>query len=874
MEETRTWEERKEQIRRSTDFVALVEETVGPLKKRPNGSPVMISCPWHDDRNPSLAIYPDHATCFGACNQTWDLFAWAMKAWGADFAAVFRKLADQAGTIPIPPSDKERDAPGLPGPGNGLVEETPVPSEPSYEDGLAVVAKFFARCLWETPAALEYAHGRGWNDETIRLEQVGYTIGRIDDLQCTLHAAGFPPTSKAFQVAQNICDWARKVGGAITYVHRRDGQVVYLSARSIKGKMHHNPPTEQAGPKLPYFNARYNDNSDVIVVEGQADAITLSQWELAGVALAGSSANENLIGLLRRRLSKVWLALDSDPAGSSATRKLADQLGPLTHILNWPDGKDANAALVAGVSRARVKQAQQKAREWIEVMAKESSVTTGATRDEALQRCFAAISQLDSSALVSRRNRLAKLMDIPLRDFNQMLAMAKESKPGSSVLETLLTKPVPGGYTRNGTLFEMIVTPEPRALFAVRSPEGRISLETHLDQDGVHYVPLDPRNDLIQKRVVYFPSELGEVLDEVTLQARVQSFIHHYVDVGPLYEKMASYYVLFSYLFDCFSILPYLRALGDYGTGKTRFLQTIGILCFRPMFVAGASTTSPIFRIIDLIRGTLILDEADFLSSEAFVDIIKILNCGYMAGFPVLRTAKDEDRFEVVAMEVFGPKLIGTRFHYKDKALESRMLTHEMISGPVRSDIPLVLPKQFYSEALVLRNLLLRYRLTHWRPEAAVDITGLDRSIEPRLNQITLSLLTIVEDERLREDIRNYIRDYNRQLIVDRSMSTEASVLEALVRLPEKIQVVKWNSKLLFPLIALTEETNKKLAALTVKGEEAQLLTPKKVGYILRERLQLHTIQRGPYYFVEWDQERIDGLMTRYGLVGTPGVTS
>ena len=34
------------------------------------------------------------------------------------------------------------------------------------------------------------------------------------------------------------------------------------------------------------------------------------------------------------------------------------------------------------------------------------------------------------------------------------------------------------------------------------------------------------------------------------------------------------------------SVAPYLRALGDYGTGKTRFIQTVGVLCYRPMLVS------------------------------------------------------------------------------------------------------------------------------------------------------------------------------------------------------------------------------------------------------------------------------------------------
>jgi len=266
------------------------------------------------------------------------------------------------------------------------------------------------------------------------------------------------------------------------------------------------------------------------------------------------------------------------------------------------------------------------------------------------------------------------------------------------------------------------------------------------------------------------------------------------------------------------------------------------------------------------MRGTLILDEADFAASDAEVDIIKILNCGYMAGFPVLRTVKDGEKFEVVALEVFGPKVIATRRRYADKALESRMLTHEMRGGQPRPDIPIVLPREFHAQALASRNRLLRYRLTHWQPEVEVDLSGLDRSIEPRLNQVTLALLTVVRDEDLREDIRAFIREYNRQLVVDRSMTLEAQVLEALVCLHEEAQERDRAAEPLISLKDLAERVTQNLAAEAREDEELPRVTAKKTGYILREKLRLRTEKRSGRFHVVWDEGRIAALKVRYGL--------
>jgi hypothetical protein len=107
--------------------------------------------------------------------------------------------------------------------------------------------------------------------------------------------------------------------------------------------------------------------------------------------------------------------------------------------------------------------------------------------------------------------------------------------------------------------------------------------------------------------------------------------------VSATFEKVATYYVLLSWLYDAFNELPYLRLRGDFGSGKTRALLTIGSLCYKPFFASGASTVSPIFHTPDAFRGTLIFDEADFRFSDERAEIVKILNNGDVRGLPVLR---------------------------------------------------------------------------------------------------------------------------------------------------------------------------------------------------------------------------------------------
>ncbi len=252
-------------------------------------------------------------------------------------------------------------------------------------------------------------------------------------------------------------------------------------------------------------------------------------------------------------------------------------------------------------------------------------------------------------------------------------------------------------------------------------------------------------------RQILPPWWAAEYESDHALIAEIRQFIHRYVDISPLFEQIASYYILFSWVYDAFNELPYLRLRGDTGTGKTRFLLTAGSLCYKPIFASGASTVSPLFRILDGIHGTLIIDEGDFRFSDEKAEIVKILNNGNARGFPVLRSESVNSReFSPRAYTVFGPKLVSTRGFFQDRALESRCLTEETGGRRLRDDIPLNLTAEYQREALAIRNKLLMFRIRNFG-RRAIDATLVDRSIEPRLSQIFVPLLSVIDDAEARQ---------------------------------------------------------------------------------------------------------------------------
>jgi len=380
--------------------------------------------------------------------------------------------------------------------------------------------------------------------------------------------------------------------------------------------------------------------------------------------------------------------------------------------------------------------------------------------------------------------------------------------------------------------------------------------ESFMVENGEHLVPYSPYNNLIKHQVVLLPSEPEEYGTEEDLIRDIQSFIHRFVDVSPLFEKIASYYVLFSWIYDGFNELPYIRLRGDYGSGKTRFLLTVGSLCYKPVFASGASTVSPIFHILDAFRGTLIVDEADFRFSDEKAEIVKILNNGNVKGFPVLRTEVSANReFNPRAFDVYGPKLVATRGYYEDRALESRFLTEEMGQHKLRDNIPINLPSAYKEEALTLRNKLLLFRFRNLGKKKAID-DYVDRSIEPRLNQMFVPLMSIIEDAELRQELHDIARHYHNEIVTDRGMDVEAQVLEVIKDIFEHPD----NHKLSIKEIArvFTERYG---------TDYERKITAKWIGSIIRKKLHLATQKSHGVFLIPFTEKpKLDMLYEKYGI--------
>lgn len=328
---------------------------------------------------------------------------------------------------------------------------------------------------------------------------------------------------------------------------------------------------------------------------------------------------------------------------------------------------------------------------------------------------------------------------------------------------------------------------------------------------------------------VKLPSGICEYKDTLTLLEQIKEHIYKYLDLSEDYLKFAGYYVLMSWLYDLFHTVPYLRALGDTGCGKSRFLDVIGGLTYKSISASGCVTPAPIYRMLRKWQGSLVLDEADMKGSDEYNEVVTILNCGFEKGRPVIRSNKDNPD-NVQILPVYSPKVFATRRRFSDPALEARCLT-EIMRETDRSDISPVLNQAFFDEQQELRNKLLLYRLRNYRniePEAPlIDLEG----IEPRLRQVSQAFIALFAgDEKILQSYLDFIRGHQVELIEQRAGTLTGQVVEKLFELVARVSSVPLDT---------VESTNGivnrfKISAGDIADELGNDITPQKVGSILK----------------------------------------
>ena len=384
-------------------------------------------------------------------------------------------------------------------------------------------------------------------------------------------------------------------------------------------------------------------------------------------------------------------------------------------------------------------------------------------------------------------------------------------------------------------------------------------------------------SSLIDNKIILFPSSIDNTTTGENLDKKILLFIHRWLDIEEFSEQLCLAYIKMTWIYDRLSVVPYLRAIGDYGSGKTRFIQTIGSLCYKPMFLAGATSDAYLFRVIELFKGTMVVNELERVNTDLNSQIVNILNNGYEKGMGIGRIEGDRVKTPVV-YDVFCPKVISAREPFKDLALESRIITNRLYATS-RNDIPFALDDSFWSEAEKIRNALLGYRFKYIESQTRRDadpqinqsnggvagLAGLSlngskkqvlNDLEPRLRQTMFPLLFVIPEDKMQSFI-NFTKDYQKEAIEDRGFELEGICVKALFQLLETQEEVSIKD--------LRAKINEELDSDKFK------ITPQKLGKILKSLgLKTKPVGHEKISCIIKNETSLNRLRIRFGISDTP----
>jgi DNA primase len=342
-------DEFKELVRSRTDIVSLIAESVA-LQSQRGGREFVGLCPFHDDHNPSMRVYPDRQSyrCW-VCNEGGDCFSFVMKRERFGFREALEMLAGRA-NMELP--KQYRSGPAEGGDNKNRLYEI-----------LAWAEQEFHECLLrgdEGERARKYLRERGITGQSIAKFRLGYHPRHWEWL--------IEKSRDRFSLEQlaNVRLVQRRDGGNGFYdyfvdrvlfpIRDTQGRAVAFGGRVLPGGADSQGPKYWNSPESVLFNkSRFlygldqardtiSKSETAVVVEGYTDCILAHQQGLTNfVATLGTALNENHVMNLKRFARRVVLVYDGDKAGRDASERALPRL--LAHevdlrILPLPGGLD------------------------------------------------------------------------------------------------------------------------------------------------------------------------------------------------------------------------------------------------------------------------------------------------------------------------------------------------------------------------------------------------------------------------------------------------------------------------------------------------------------------------------------------------------
>ena len=343
-----------------------------PLSElRRSGSGYLATCPWHQDRRPSLTVNPERnrVHCF-VCNKGADPIAWLEDRQGLSFREAVEELARRY-AIPLPEQDPEAAA-------RAEAEHQERQrlrqwrSQQEEEFHQALLSDLQASC----PASL-YLQQRGISADTAISRRLGLNASRL---------------MLPIRDGQGRCCGfsGRSLNGEEPKYRNSSADLLFQKSQLLFG-------LDQAA-------AGILSTGEALLVEGPLDVIQLHQagFTTAVAAMGTVLTLEQLQLLQRRGARRLLVVFDGDGAGRSATGKLIAGLrsaviatGLELAVVELPSGTDPDG-LIRSHGPDALRRTIEQARHWLQWELDQLLAPLSADADNlsVLQRCEAQAREL------------------------------------------------------------------------------------------------------------------------------------------------------------------------------------------------------------------------------------------------------------------------------------------------------------------------------------------------------------------------------------------------------------------------------------------------------------------------------------------------
>ncbi|MCI0708756.1 MAG: CHC2 zinc finger domain-containing protein [Chloroflexi bacterium] len=573
--------------------------------------------------------------------------------------------------------------------------------------------------LLNSPDALKYViEKRGWQLTTIKAARLGFMS---QDKRPLLADLNLPDNWRT--VIQKFPP------NMIVYIHTEQGRLTYLSGRSIEGKKHYNPSREIIGERQPYYNHLYSPQAEqVVIVEGQADAITFAEWNIPAVAIGGMQAADYLLNRLKAH-SRLFVALDNTDDARAKSRSLALTLKGETYLPTLPaDVKDVNEWLQKGAAAEDARALLNKAESWLAAEVQSIAALEGLARQDAIRVLFTHAAGLEDFVLAEFKTLMAKI-GVNGRAFSELFKAAqshKEQAEGEDMPEVLSDSiPILSpalGFRRDVAMVTVSViertkgnklNTQPYLVTSTRELR-RLSDEqiiTISNQEVALKVIPDGSEFLMRWRY----SDIRRYLDGETIQpgavfAAIHDLFKTYVDFrSDIESRLLTLWTIGTYFYTMFPAYPYLALNGPKNSGKSTVMRVLQPLAFN-MITTSDPTGPSMFRLIHQTSCTVGIDEAERYHNPkdpGMQQIRQLLNSGYKQGMPAIRVTGDD--LKPQAFDVYSPKILAAIMGLED------ILASRCIAVPMRRTTRKMpsFPPDF--DGAALRHQLYTLALTHFQ---------------------------------------------------------------------------------------------------------------------------------------------------------------